>query len=240
MAEEKTGPNDGSNYYQEGDDDEKDEKEESLKKDEQYNKELEELEEKRKEMEERKKEQKKKFEKNKKDREELKEKEEITIGGQKVEPKKIYSHKKEEGIFVRGKSTNYSQKIDKTLRRKVHGVSLGKKKEIAEIIKNCSQRKTIITEKEIDNIFTGLKYKKYTDSGIRKMLKNKGKEGVDLNRYKKELKGKFSRRDIDKFRRALKGEEDPLKHKIKPNSNRNPGTGKSGLISPSARVGKRF
>lgn len=240
MAEEKTGPSDGTNYYQEGDDDKQDEEEKRLeKKDELYKKEEEELEKAGEEMKEREKEKLERVEKNKKDRKELRKKKEVEIGGQKVKPKKIYSHKKEEGIFVRGKSTNYTQKINKTLRRKVYGVSLKKKREIADIIKNCASRKTSITKKEVDNIFSKLKYGKYSGSGsggIRKMLKNKEKDGVDLKSYKKELKKKFSRRDIDKFKRALGGEENPFEHKMKQSSNRNPGTGKPGSTSQSRIV----
>jgi hypothetical protein len=233
MEEEKKGPNDGSYDGIYDEDEEKGEKKDKL-----YKEEMEKLKKAGEEMKEREEEKLERVEKNKKEREELREKKEVEIGGQKVEPKKIYSHKREEGIFIKGKAVNYSQKIDKALRRKVHGVSLKKKKEIAEIIKNCASRKTSITGKEVDDILSKLKYGKYTgsgSSGIKRMLEKKGGEGVDLNSYKRELKRKFSRRDIDKVKRALKGGKDPLKHEMKSNPNRTSSTSRPGPSSSTSR-----
>lgn len=244
----KTGPSDGSyrNMYDEDEENENENENKEKEDDERFRKEAEELEKIGKEMEERKKEKLKQFKKreieaSKKVR---KEEEEIVIGGQKVKPKKIYAHKRGKGIFIRGESKNYQRKINKILKRKVHGVSLAKKKEIGEIIKNCAMRETSIKEKEIDNIFSKLKYKRYTGSGsvgIKKMFKDKEEEGVNIKKYKKELKRKFTRRELNKFRRAIKGEENPLKYKMESTSNRILNkTGNPGSSSPASKIGKRF
>lgn len=242
MIAEKTGPSDGSysDIYNNNDDSKEDKK--KTEKDELYKKEMEELKKAGEEMEEREAEKIKQAKKNRESREESGRKKKTEMNEQIVK-KKVYSHKKEGGIFTKGKATNYSQKIDKALRREVHGVSLAKKKEIAEIIKNCASRKTTITEKEVGDILSKLKYGNYTgsgSSGINRMLKNMEREGVDLKSYKKELKRKFSRRDIDKFKIALGGGEDPRKHRVRPSptsSNRNPGRGRPGSTSPS-RIGR--
>ena len=244
MTAEKTGPSDGSyNDIYNNDNSEKDKK--KTEKDELYKKEMEELKKAGEEMKEREAE---KIEQAKKNRESRKEREgsgrkkKTEMDGQIVE-KKIYSHEEEGGIFIKGKATNYSQKIDKALRRKVHGVSLAKKKELAEIIKNCASRKTTVTEKEVGDILSKLKYGNYTgsgSSGINRMLKNMEKEGVDLKSYKKELKKKFSRRDIDKFKIALGGGKDPRKHKMRSGLNKSANkASRSGSTSPN-RIGRGF
>lgn len=244
MMKEKTGPSDGS--YNDMYDDENEEDERAKEKNELYKKEMVALEKEGEEMRTKEKEKLERIKKNQKEREESKkkskEKKVVELDGQIIE-KRVYSHTKKEGIFIRGKATNYSQKIDKAL-RKVHGVSLKKKKEIAEIIRDCASKKTTITAKEVDDILSKLKYKSYTGSGsggINRMLKNKKKEGVDLKSYKNELKRKFSRRDIDKFKIALKGGKDPYKHEMKSNPNRiSGGASGTGPSSSASRTSKKI
>lgn len=240
MIAEKTGPSDGS-YNDIYNNDNSEEEEKKAEKDELYKKEMEELEKAGEEMEEREAEKIKRAKKNRESREESGGKKKTEMNEQIVE-KKIYSHEKEGGIFTKGKATNYSQKINKAL-RKVHGVSLAKKKEMTEIIKNCASRKTTITEKEVGDILSKLKYGNYTgsgSSGINRMLKNMEKEGVDLKSYKKELKKKFSRRDIDKFKIALGGGKDPRKHNMRSGLNKSANkASRSGSTSPN-RIGRGF
>ena len=224
MIAEKTGPSDGSynNVY----DDEGEEDEKLKEKDDLYKKEMEELEEAGKDMREREKEKIEQAKKNRENREEReksrkesknKKKDEISEQLVKKTEKRIYSHPNKEGIYTKGKVTDYSQKINKALKR-VHGLSSQKKKELVSIIEDCTARKTVATKKEVGEILSKLKYGKYTGSGstgIQRMLKKKGAEGVDLKAYKRELKNKFNRRDINKIKIALEGGNDPRKHVMK-------------------------
>jgi hypothetical protein len=213
MTEKKIRPNDGGNYYQKGDDDEKDEENESLEKEERYNKELEELEKRREEEKERKEEQKKRFEKNRENREksgELKKKKVVKIGGQKVEEAKIFDHNKgKEGIFDRrGKVKNYQREIKNGLKG-VRGLSSKERKMFLEIIPAYNPSKSVLNKKRLKKFLYGLKHKTYKGNDFNRMKKT-----VDTKVLKKEFSDK---RKINKIEEKLFGKES-RKHKMKSNS----------------------
>jgi len=249
MATRKTGPNDGG--YDEKNENKKvnnidelsNEEKKRLKateKDEKFQKEMDELEEVRKAVEERR---RKKLEELKKrevkTKKQIREEEESKVSGQ-ITKRRTYKCKKGKGIFIGGKSKNYIVKMNKAF-KKIHGVSSEKKKGMVEFMGLGAKMKSKITEKEVDIICRGLKHRKFDKPPFKNVFKKMKKEGVDLKKYKKDLKARFgSKKDIAKFSAALKG-EDPRRYKMKRTSNRSTDRiGKVGSDSARVRVGKRF
>lgn len=231
----KKGPSDGGYSDDRYDDDDLTEEEvnkiKSSEKDDKFQEEMVELEKIRKEIEER---GKKKLEQLKKrevkTKKQIREEEKTKVGGQTTKGK-VYEHKRGKGIFVGGESKKYLTKMNKAF-KKLHGVSAEKKKRMVEFMGLGAKMESKITEKEVDIIFRGLKHKKFDKPPFKNVFKKMKKEGVDLKDYKKDLRRMFSnKRDINRFREALKGEENPRKHKTKESSNRNPGAGKLGSTS---------
>ena len=233
MTTGKRGPSDGANYPQEGDDEQDEEykKKKSLKKDEKYNEELEKLEEAGEQAKERRKEGIKQYEKKETDtkKQVRKKGEEIKIGGQKVKPKKVYSHEKGMGVFIRNRTK--LGKIKNGL-RKVRGLSVKEKKLFPEIAVAYNPEKIVFRKDKLKKLLSELR-----------RLKSGGRGGTDFKRLEKTfdkdfLKKTFSnKRKINRIGEVLFGKESH-KHKMKQSSNRNPGAGKSGSTSPS-RI-KRF
>ena len=215
-------------------DDTEDEDAKSRKKDERYNKTLEELEELRKMREEkrkkdlggmREKEEKKEKEKEKKqkqwedtDEKQEKQKQKL-IAGEKVERKRIFTHKKSEGVFRHKKLASFStkgvQKINKGF-KKVHGMSLKKKQRFVELLKSYNPSETALTKKTFNDFSRRFKSKRFTGLNFNRMKK----EGIDLKSARKE----FGKRDLDKLRRGVTGEKDPHKYQRKSSSQKNSGS----------------
>lgn len=139
-----------------------------------------------------------------------KEQKEKIIAGEKVEKKKVFSHKKEEGIFRHKKLTNFStrgiKKINKRF-KKIHGVSATKKRAIVELLKEYNHSKTVLTRKRLDVFFRKFKSKRFMGPNFSRMKK----EGVDLRSARKE----FGKRDLDKLKRGLTGEKNPCRYQRK-------------------------
>ncbi len=113
-----------------------------------------------------------------------------------------------EGIFLRGKSKNFEPKAEKKLKR-VHGVSLEKKKEIIDAISayNIKKSKIVLKLDDLKKFAIGLRHHIYTGKGFKDMKKYGGINPRDLKNLK--------RKEIDKMRRALTGEKDPYKFQKK-------------------------
>jgi len=228
MATTKTGPSDGS--YNE---DDQDKKKGGSEKDEKFRKEMEELEEISKEMEKRKKEKLKQFKKREiEPKKQIREEKETKVGGQ-VTKKKVYGHKKGEGIFIRSKAKDYPLKIRKSL-HKVHGLSPEEKKIFPDIVAAYNPTKTVLKKDKLKKLLYELKH-----------IKSGRRVSADFNRLeetfnKSFLKKKFGKRKINNIERVLLGKKDPFKHKMKSDSNRTPSKGKPGSFSPMSKVGKRF
>jgi len=200
-----------------GDEEDGDEDSKMRKEDEEYNKRLDELEKARKareeqreekakrireEIEERKKKKKEREEKSNREKEEKKQKK--VIAGQEIQQKKVFSHKKEEGVFRHKKLMNFNtgKKIDKAL-KKIHGISLKKKQKFVELLKSYNPNKTTLRKKDFDDFVRRFKSKRFTGPNFDKMKKK-----IDLKSARKE----FGKRDLDKLRRGITGEEDPHKY----------------------------
>ena len=216
----------------------KDEKEDedikSCEKDEEYRKNLDDLEKLRemreekkekdlkmaKDREEKREEEKKKKEKQWEDSDrEKKEQKEKLIAGEKVEKKRFFGHKKEEGVFRHKKLANFNtkgiHKINKTF-KKVHGVSLKKKKKLMELLTVYNPSKTTLRRNDSDKFFRGFRSKNFKGLNFNRMKK----EGIDL----KSERGGFSKRDIKKLEEGMTGKENPYKYQRKSSSQRGLGS----------------
>ena len=165
-----------------------------------------------KDREEKREEEKKKKEKQWEDSDrEKKEQEEKFIAGKKVEKKRVFTHKKGEGVFRHKKLANFNtgKKIQKAF-KKVHGVSLKKKREFMGLLKSYNPSKTILRKKDFDDFSRRFKSKRFKGLNFDRMKK----EGIDL----KNERGRFGKRDLDKLRRGITGEKDTHKYQRKSSS----------------------
>ncbi len=206
------------------DDEEEESKDaESRKNDEEYRKRLDDLETLRKMREEKKakdlkivkdREEKREEEEKKKEEQwesdETEKKEGKLIAGEKVERKRVFTHKKEEGVFrhkkLLGFNTKGLKKIDKRF-KKVHGISSKKKRDFLKLLEAYNPSKSLLTKKAFDDFSRRFKNKRFTGPNFNRMKK----EGVDLRSARK----KFGKRDLDKLRRGITGEKDPHKYQAK-------------------------
>ena len=220
----------------------------SRKKDEDYEKRLDELREVREEREEKKKQDLKnmydKIEKRKKEKqekekqwrkthgkeEEEKEKKKKSIAGEEIEQKRFFSHKKEEGVFRHKKLANLntkgSHKIEKAF-KKIHKISPEKKRNFLELIKSYNPSKTVLTKKGFDDFTRRFKSKRFVGPNFSRMKK----EGIDLKSARKE----FKKRDLDQLRRGITGEKDPHKYQRK-SSNQGGSSPKSSSSGITAKM----
>lgn len=176
-------------------------------------KELEELE---KIREERKEKSKKKLEKIIQEREkwksekkEGKESRTVMIGGKLTVLKtKDYTHKFK--VFRHNRVNDFQNKgsarIEKAL-HKVHGMALKKKLDFLEALKAYNPTKSVLKKKDFDEFTRRFKSKRFVGNNFKKVKK----EGIDI----KSLRKQFGKRDIDKIRRGITGQEDPYKYKSK-------------------------
>jgi len=206
------------------DEEEKNKDAESRKNDEEYRKRLDDLEALRKMREEKKakdlkivKDREKKREEEEKKKEEqwggsdeTEKKEGKLIAGEKVERKRVFTHKKEEGVFrhkkLLGFDTKGLKKIDKKF-KKVHGISSKKKRDFLKLLEAYNPSKSLLTKKAFDDFSRRFKSKRFTGPNFNRMKK----EGVDLRSARK----RFGKRDLDKLRRGITGEKDPHKYQTK-------------------------
>ena len=228
------------------DDDDDDNNTKSSEEDEEYRKRLDDLEALRKMREEKKekdlkivKDRKEKREEEKKKKEkqweedsdrEKKEQKEKLIAGEKVEKKRVFTHKKEEGVFRHKKLANFNtkglKKIDKRF-KKVHGISSEKKRKFLKLLEAYNPSKSLMTKKSFDDFSRRFKSKRFKGPNFERMKK----EGIDLRGVRK----KFGKRDLDKLRRGVTGEKDPHKYQRK-SSNQNGSSPKSSSSGITARM----
>lgn len=130
------------------------------------------------------------------------------IGGVAGKKKKVYGH--EIKVFRHNKLNDFSvsglKKIDKTL-QKVHGVDVKKKIAFVKALEAYNPTKSTLRKKDFDKFAKGFKSKRFNG----KNFDNVEKAGIDI----KGMRKKFSKRDIDKLRRGITGDQDPYKYKSK-------------------------
>jgi len=204
----------------------------SREEDKEYRKRIKELEELRKMREEKRKkdfgkmkekDEKKEKEKEKKEKqwEETDEKQEEQkqklIAGEKVERKRVFTHKKSEGVFRHKKLSNFStrgvKKIDKRF-KKVHGISSEKKRKFIRLLEAYNPSKSVMTRKTFDDFVRRFNSKRFSGPNFDRMEK----EGIDLRSARKEFN---RRKDINKLRRGITGGKDPHKYRGKSSSQKN-------------------
>ncbi len=177
--------------------------------------------------EEEKKEKEKQWENSDSDRKEQKEK---FIAGEKVEQKRFFGHKKEEGVFRHKKLSSFStkglKKIDKRF-KKVHGISSEKKRKFLKLLEAYNPSKMLMTRKGFDDFSRRFKSKRFKGPNFDRMKK----EGIDLKSARKE----FGKRDLDKLRRGITGEKDSHKYQRK-SSNQSGSSPKSSSPGITARM----
>lgn len=131
-------------------------------------------------------------------------------GGQGINAgkKKVYS--REIKVFRHNKLNDFSvsglKKIDKTL-QKVHGVDVKKKIAFMKALEAYNPTKSTLKKKDFDKFARGFKSKRFNG----KNFDNVEKAGINI----KDMRKKFSKRDIDKLRRGITGDQDPYKYKSK-------------------------
>lgn len=208
----------GANDDDEDDDEKETEEDQARKLDEEYKARLVELEELKKLREERRakelgkmkdRAEKKKKEKEERDREfnedagEEKERKKL-IAGEKVEEKRTFKTKKAEGVFRHHRLDNFStkgvRKIEKVA-RKIHGVSLDKKRKIVELLQVYNPSKSTLRKKDFNKFIIKFKSKNFKGAGFDRIKK----AGINIKDARKE----FGKRDIDKLNRGLTGKKDP-------------------------------
>lgn len=218
---------DANKQVKRNDDDEEEEDKDakSREEDEEYRKRLDDLEQLRKMREEKKKkdfeiadERRKKKEEEKKKKEEQwggtkeqeQEQEQKFIAGEKIERKRHFSHKKEEGVFRHKKLFNFStkgtEKIEKRF-KKIHGISSEKKRKFIKLLEVYNPSKMLMTKKSFDDFSRRFKSKRFTGPNFSRMKK----EGIDLKSARKE----FKKRDLNQLRRSVTGEKDPHRYQNK-------------------------
>ena len=162
-----------------------------------------------KEREEKKEGEKKKKEKQWEESDET-EKKERFIAKEKVKEKRVFTHKKEEGVFRHKKLVNFDtkglKKIGKRF-KKVHGISSEKKRKFLNLLKAYNPSKSMLTRKSFDDFSKRFKSKRFTGHNFNRMKK----EGIDLRDARK----KFGKGDLDRLRRGIIGEKDSHKHQMK-------------------------
>ncbi len=176
---------------------------------EKFEEELKRIEKERREQEERRKKELERIYEDARKKREQKEKEkeqkQKIIAGQPVETGKIFSPRKEEGVFRRNKLSNFNTrgitKIEKKL-KKVHGIPLKKKLEFINALKTYNPSKTVLLKKDLEDFARGMKHRRFTTAKFKRMEKIMDPRSL-----------KFKKREIDKIRMALTGEEDPHKYK---------------------------
>ena len=133
-----------------------------------------------------------------------------SVAGEKIEKRGIFTHKKEEGIFRHRKLTNFNTKgiykINKAF-KKVHGISVAKKRKFVELLKSYNPSKTTLRKKDFDDFSRRFKSKRFTGPNFSRMKK----EGIDL----KSAREGFKKRDLNKLKRNMIGEKDLYKYQTK-------------------------
>ncbi|MCK5475841.1 MAG: hypothetical protein KAI71_04650 [Candidatus Pacebacteria bacterium] len=122
--------------------------------------------------------------------------------------KKVYS--REIKVFRHNKLNDFSvsglKKIDKTL-QKVHGVDIKKKIAFMKALEVYNPTKSTLKKKDFDKFARSFKSKRFNG----KNFDNVEKAGINI----KDMRKKFSKRDIDKLRRGITGDQDPYRYKSK-------------------------
>ncbi len=178
-----------------------------------YMKELEELEEIRKEHEEKKKKEleriRKTREKKPEEGEEVQEKKSTLPGHTLEKPKKIFYTEKK--IFRHNKLNDFGNsglnKIDKAL-EKAH-LSSEKRKDLLNTLSAFNPSRSVLKKRDFIDFTRKFKSKSFNGA---KFLE--AKKEINLEK----VRSKFSKRDLDKFRRAVTGEKDPNSFGIKSRS----------------------
>ncbi|MCK5332865.1 hypothetical protein KAJ41_03315 [Candidatus Parcubacteria bacterium] len=177
-----------------------------------FQEEMDELEKVRKEHQEKKKEQ---LERIRKDREKNKRKigkerepEDPRIVAGQVVPVEKKTYKHEVKLFRHKRLNDFSgkglTKINKTLKG-VHGVSVQKKVEFIKALKAYNPSKSVLKKDDFVDFARRFKSKRFTGKAFKKLAR----EGIDI----KAMRKKFGKRDIDKLRRGITGEEDPNRYR---------------------------
>lgn len=184
-----------------------------------FQKEIDRLESARKEHEEKK---KKEIERLRKDRakkrtpEKESEQKQKMIGGQLTTvKKKTYNHKLE--IFRNNNIKNLSgsggKKIEKIMKKEVHGVTSKKKEAVFKAIKAYSPTSTVLKRKDFDEFVRRFKNKSYIGNKFKKVEE----EGIDIRK----LRSQFTKSNIDDIKRSITGQTDPYKYKSRGSDSRN-------------------
>lgn len=177
-----------------------------------YMKELEELEKARKEHEEKKKEEldrmRKEHEKKKDKKEgEGEDQEKAILGHTLDKPKKVFSVEKK--IFRHNRINDFSgsgaTKIDKAL-KKAH-LSSDKRRDLIDTLSAYNPSHSVLKKKDFIDFTRRFKSKSFFGTKFQQ-----AKKEIDL----KEIRSRFSKRDLDKFRRAVTGEKNPNQYSGKP------------------------
>jgi hypothetical protein len=111
---------------------------------------------------------------------------------------KVFKHNKVNDFQNKG-----SDRIEKVL-HKVHGITLKKKFDFLEALKAYTPVKSVLKKKDFDEFARRFKSKNFKSEKFRRAAKS----GIDM----KELRKEFGKRDIDKIRRGITGQEDPNKY----------------------------
>jgi hypothetical protein len=114
---------------------------------------------------------------------------------------KVFKHNKINDLQNKG-----SDRMEKAL-HKVHGITLKKKLDFLEALKAYSPTKSVLKKKDFDEFTRRFKSKNFRSEKFRKAEKR----GIDM----KELRKEFGKRDINKIKRGITGQEDPYKYKSK-------------------------
>ncbi len=114
---------------------------------------------------------------------------------------KVFKHNKVNDFQNRG-----SAKIEKAL-HKVYGMTLKKKLDFLSALKAYNPTKSVLKRKDFDEFTRRFKSKNFRSEKFRRAEK----KGIDMKDVRKE----FKKRDIDKIRRGIIGQEDPYKYKSK-------------------------
>lgn len=140
--------------------------------------------------------------------------------------KKDYDHKLK--VFRHDRLGDFSgsgeKKMEKVL-RKVHGVSLKKKIDFLRAIKAYNPSKSVLKKGDFDDFAKRFKSKRFTGSKFQKAVES----GVDI----KELRKSFGKRDIDRLKRGVTGQNDPHQYKSRSSDLRNTPSSSAGRINHS-------
>ncbi len=133
----------------------------------------------------------------------------VMIGGKLTALKtKDYTHKLK--IFKHNKVNDFGNKgsarIEKVL-HKVHGITLKKKLDFLGALKAYNPTESVLKRKDFDEFTRRFKSKNFRSEKFRRAEK----KGINM----KEVRKEFKKRDIDKIKRGITGQEDPYKYKSK-------------------------